>query len=119
MQTRFKAQHWNDANGNPAGGSTYGNGKADCACLVGTIGNAKGVRGETLDHDSGRPAERWFMMISKGAKPDDNSPGGDASGKAVEWALEYCEAIGIEHPWADETQGDGVSVDKLVAFTSS
>ena len=28
MQTAIKEQHWNDAEGNPAGGSTFGNGFA-------------------------------------------------------------------------------------------
>ena len=28
MQNKIHAQHWNDSNGNPAGGSTFGNGFA-------------------------------------------------------------------------------------------
>jgi hypothetical protein len=70
-------------------GSTY---EGECACLVGTLENA-GATG--LPHDSERPIERWFMMISEGDKPGDSSPGGYAIGKALEWALEYCALTGI------------------------
>lgn len=63
-------------------GSTY---SGSCACLVGTIANARGVNVADLECDSGRPAERWFMMIKAGDKPGDDSGGGFASAKAVEW----------------------------------
>jgi hypothetical protein len=67
-------------------GSVY---TGECACLVGTIANARGVEVYTLEQNSSRPAERWFMMISKGDKPSDETPGGYASARAVEWAEEY------------------------------
>ncbi len=67
-------------------GSTY---EGDCACLVGTIANVRGVSYATLETDSNRPAERWFMMINKGDKAGDDSGGGFAAHKAVEWAEEY------------------------------
>ncbi|QUE81292.1 pentapeptide repeat-containing protein [Rhizobium rhizogenes] len=68
-------------------GSTY---EGDCACLVGTIANAKDVSYEVLDHGASNPAEQWFAMIRKGDKPDDESAGGFASKMALEWALEWC-----------------------------
>ena len=74
-------------------GSHY---QGDCACLVGTIANAKSVVYETIEHNSNNPAERWFMMISKGDKPGDDTGGGFAAGKALEWALEFCALSGIE-----------------------
>jgi hypothetical protein len=75
-------------------GSTYGKGN-DCACLVGTIAAAHGEGGETLDHNPGRPAERWFMMIRPGDKPEDETGGGFAAKMALQWALEWCEAHGV------------------------
>ena len=48
--------------------------------------------------DSGRPAEQWFMMIRQGDKPGDDTAGGFASGKALDWALEYCALTGIALP---------------------
>ena len=74
-------------------GSHY---QGDCACLVGTIANAKSVVYETIEHNSNNPAERWFMMISKGDKPGDDTGGGFAAGKALEWALEFCALSEIE-----------------------
>ena len=70
-------------------GSAY---TGECACLVGTIANARGVNVKNLEKDSSRPAERWFMMISKGDKPGDQSPGAYAAARAVEWANEYLAA---------------------------
>ncbi len=68
-------------------GSTY---EGECACLVGTIANAKNVYYEVLDHGASNPAEQWFAMIRKGDKPGDDSAGGFASKMALEWALEWC-----------------------------
>jgi hypothetical protein len=53
-----------------------------CACLVGTIANARGVDVNTIPHDSD--------------KPGDATGGGYAVGKALEWALEFCALFGIE-----------------------
>ncbi len=78
-------------------GSTY---TGECACLVGTIANVRRVDVELLEKDSSRPAEVWFLMIYIGDKPGDSSPGGYASGRALEWALEYASANGIEVPAA-------------------
>jgi hypothetical protein len=74
-------------------GSQY---EGECACLVGTIANVKGTSYAALDYDSDNPAERWFMMIRKGDKPEDDSGGGFAAQKALEWAEEFCTVHGIE-----------------------
>ena len=62
-------------------GSTY---EGPCACLVGTIANARGVSHEDLDHSATNPAERWFMMIRKGDTPDKETGGGYAAKCALE-----------------------------------
>ena len=74
-------------------GSTY---QGECACLVGTIANIRHVDVDLLEKDSGRPAEQWFLMIRKGDKPGDDTGGGFAAGKALEWALEFCGWAGID-----------------------
>jgi hypothetical protein len=78
-------------------GSTYGRDNA-CACLVGTIARARGLPGEDLDHSSDRPAERWFMMIHPGDLPTNETGGGFAARKALEWTLEYAALRGISAP---------------------
>ena len=76
-------------------GSVYA---GECSCLVGTIATARGVDVNMLEQNGDRPAERWFMMISTGDKPGDQSPGGYASARAVEWAEEYAASHGIAIP---------------------
>jgi len=73
-------------------GSQY---EGDCACLVGTVANIKGVSYATIDHSSDNPAERWFMMIRKGDKPGDKTGGGFAAQKALEWAEEFADLHGV------------------------
>jgi hypothetical protein len=83
-------------------GHTYGQPGTDCACLVGTLAQPRNVGGEDLDHNSSRPAERWFMMIKPGDIPgaigDDGKEtgGGFAARKALEWTLELAEILGID-----------------------
>ncbi|WP_186098252.1 pentapeptide repeat-containing protein [Burkholderia gladioli] len=64
-------------------GSTY---SGECACLVGTIANARGCSVDApqfdIPKDSSRPVERFFMAIRKGDTPETNS----ASKLALEWA---------------------------------
>lgn len=53
-------------------GSTY---EGDCACLVGTIANIRGVDYKYLNGikpDLDRPAEYWFLAIRKGDTPESN-----------------------------------------------
>jgi hypothetical protein len=69
-------------------GSTYA---GKCACLVGTLENAGAT---SLPHDASSPAEQWFAMISKGDKPGEDTAGGFAASKALEWVLEYCDLHG-------------------------
>ena len=76
-------------------GSTY---SGECACLVGTIANVRHVSALTLEQDSSRPAEQWFLMIKKGDKPGDDSSGGFALQQALEWAEEYCALSGVKLP---------------------
>ncbi|WCP14520.1 hypothetical protein sphantq_02966 [Sphingobium sp. AntQ-1] len=71
-------------------GSQYA---GDCACLVGTIANAKQVHYGSLEHNSRNPAEQWFLMIREGDKPGDDTGGGFAAGKALEWAEEFQRLI--------------------------
>jgi hypothetical protein len=83
-------------------GDTYGDPSTECACLVGTLAQPRGVSGQSLDHSSARPAERWFMMISPGDEPgkvgDDGKEtgGGFAARKALEWTLDLAAILGIE-----------------------
>src|ERR1051325_243734 len=50
-------------------GSAY---TGTCACLVGTIANARAVDVSTLPRDSHRPIERFFMGIREGDMPGSN-----------------------------------------------
>ena len=77
-------------------GKSYGEPGNECACLVGTVAQPRNVSGDSLDHNASRPAERWFMMISPGDKPSDETGGGFAAKKALEWTLELCEALGFD-----------------------
>ena len=66
-------------------GSVYA---GDCACLVGTIANARGVAYteiEGLRPASSRPAERFFMNIHRGDTPENNQ----SCALAHEWASDF------------------------------
>ena len=55
-------------------GSVY---EGECACLLGTIANVKGVRHTEIPGlvpDSRRPAEIWFLQFKKGQTPENYSP---------------------------------------------
>ena len=67
-------------------GSTY---QGKCACLVGTIANARGIGFESLEHDSYRPIERFFMNIKEGDTPETNQ----ASAIALEWAESWLASM--------------------------
>jgi len=74
-------------------GSVY---DGECACLVGTVANLRGVDVGEIEHDPDHPAERWFLMINKGDKPGDDTGGGFAAKKALEWAEEFATLHGID-----------------------
>lgn len=66
-------------------GSTY---SGECACLVGTIANARQCGYQeipSLVPNSRRPAEVWFMAIRPTQTPETNQ----AAKIAVEWAEEW------------------------------
>ncbi|KDB58419.1 pentapeptide repeat-containing protein [Bordetella bronchiseptica] len=66
-------------------GSTY---QGECACLVGTLANAREVSYssiESLEPNSSRPIERFFLSISRGDTPGTNQ----FSKLALEWAEEW------------------------------
>lgn len=83
-------------------GQTYGRIDTECACLVGTLAQPRGVRAKSLDHNCSRPAEQWFMMIRPGDVPgrkgddDKETGGGFAARKALEWTLELAAILGME-----------------------
>jgi uncharacterized protein YjbI with pentapeptide repeats len=60
-------------------GSTY---TGECACLVGTIANVRGVDYNGIEHDPARPIERFFAGIHEGDTPETNQ----LSKIALEWA---------------------------------
>ena len=57
----------------------------ECACLVGTIANTRGVPYQDLDFDPFSPAERWFSPIQKGDTPETSQ----VSKIALEWVDEW------------------------------
>ncbi|MHB1176102.1 MAG: pentapeptide repeat-containing protein [Sulfuriferula sp.] len=70
-------------------GSTY---QGECACLVGTIAKIRHVDHSNIDGlipNSNRPAERFFLGISTGDKPETNQ----FSALAVEWCEEWLERM--------------------------
>ena len=70
-------------------GSTY---TGECACLVGTIANARHCDTYNLGAlkaDSHRPAEVWFMQIKPGHTPENHEP----SRLAAEWVDQWLVAM--------------------------
>jgi hypothetical protein len=66
-------------------GSVY---EGSCACLVGTIANARGVRHTSLpgiNPNAGRPAEGWFMQFKEGQTPENYQP----LKMTLEWIEEF------------------------------
>ena len=66
-------------------GSTY---SGECACLVGTIANARGCNVNklgTLVPNSSRPAERWFLAITPGITPANNAVAKITEGWIEQW----------------------------------
>jgi len=70
-------------------GSTY---HGECACLVGTVANVRGVNPNTLKCNAHRPAERWFLALRPG-----NTPSNSAVAKITEqWLVEWIAASEAE-----------------------
>ncbi|MGL6121719.1 MAG: hypothetical protein ACRC1W_01520 [Shewanella sp.] len=68
-------------------GSFY---EGECACLVGTIANVRGVSYKQLkgiDVDPASPAERFFLAIQKGDTPEANP----FSAVVISWIDEFME----------------------------
>lgn len=64
-----------------------------CACLAGTIANARGVSHHTLGFaNPNRLIERWFLGISKGATPATNQIARITEG----WIVEFQRLVGQE-----------------------
>ena len=76
-------------------GSQY---EGACACLVGTLANAGSYTYRDVEHNANNPAERWFAMIRKGDKPGDETAGGFAASKALQWTLEWCALNAVQVP---------------------
>ena len=69
-------------------GSVY---QGECACLVGTIANARHCAYDKvpeLSPDSSRPAERWFLGIAKGDTPAKSQ----VAAITVGWIDEYLKS---------------------------
>lgn len=70
-------------------GSVY---EGECACLVGTIANVARCHFAALElikPNSSRPAEQWFLAISKGHTPETSS----VVKLTVEWVEEFQRLI--------------------------
>lgn len=76
-------------------GSVY---KGECACLKGTIANARHVDVDKflgdLRPNSSEPAEVWFMSIHKGDTPESNQ----ISGITKTWLEEFMVQNEIKIP---------------------
>jgi uncharacterized protein YjbI with pentapeptide repeats len=75
-------------------GSTY---TGDCACLVGTLANARGCEFDelaTVKPNAGRPAERFFLGIAKGDTPATNQFSAIALAWVDEWLANVTNPAG-------------------------
>lgn len=70
-------------------GSTY---EGECACLVGTLANARDVSYQSIQSltpNPARPIEQFFMSIRKGDTPETN----EFSKLALEWSQEWMDRM--------------------------
>ena len=74
-------------------GSNY---NGECACLVGTIANARGCDVRKLDRDSTRLAEKWFLHIREGDTPDTHEPTRLAAEWVADWIARMRAAFGAQ-----------------------
>ena len=63
-------------------GSTY---TGKCACLIGTIANARKCKPSELEQNNDRPAEIWFLGITKGDTPSNNQQAAITVGWIDKW----------------------------------
>jgi hypothetical protein len=83
-------------------GSVY---DGECACLVGTIANVRGVKIAgliDLKPNSERPAERWFLAIRRGHTPESNP----VASVTKDWLEEYMRKNDIKIPVRTVTWGE-------------
>jgi hypothetical protein len=74
-------------------GSAY---EGECACLVGTLANARHCHYMKIDGlrpNSSRPAERFFLAITTGDTPETSQP----CALAAEWASEWIARMEAAH----------------------
>lgn len=82
-------------------GSTY---SGECACLVGTIANVRGVSYVNLgilQPNSSRPIERFFLSIKEGDTPQTSEP----VKLAVEWIDDWLARIRATFGQLDSREG--------------
>lgn len=72
-------------------GRTY---RGHCACLIGTIANARGCDPDEFERNPYRPAEEWFYPIDPGDTPDGKSVGARRAATAVRWIDEWLQSKG-------------------------
>jgi hypothetical protein len=92
-------------------GTTY---SGPCACLVGTIANARACHHESipgLRPDPNRPAERWFLGINTGDTPTTNQ----IAAISEEWALDWLKQN--DPTSAEILVADKAAADRLAHFT--
>ena len=73
-------------------GSAY---EGKCACLVGTIANARGCSYKAVDGlqpDSSRLAEVWFLAIAPGDTPENHPVARIVYGWLLEWQARHAAA---------------------------
>ncbi|TXH18351.1 MAG: pentapeptide repeat-containing protein, partial [Hyphomicrobiaceae bacterium] len=71
--------------------------KGECACLVGTIANIRGINYENLEGltpDASRPAEKWFLAIKQGDTPENNP----ISALTAQWLEAFMKESEIQIP---------------------
>ena len=73
-------------------GSTY---TGDCACLIGTIANARGCNVGALRQNNDRPAEVWFLGIQKGDTPGNNQQAAITVGWIDKWLAKKEDEVNV------------------------
>jgi hypothetical protein len=63
-----------------------------CACLIGTIANARGCDPDELERNPDRPAEDWFFPIRPDDDPWRSDEGSCRAATAARWIDEWTRA---------------------------